>query len=228
MGPQPETHGADPAAPAWVVVLDVGAKLLLLLAVAMVALDPAWGNLEGKAPGTRAVTYPLLALVVPLAHHLRRRPARYPWLADLLVTFPAFSDILGNRMDLYDRVVWFDDFMHFLATGSLSAAVVLLSGAGHASLVRRLVVALSAGMTLALAWEVWEYFAFVARSGEGVSAYSDTVGDLALGWLGAATAAVLVGVLPGRADGESARVGSGSGSAAPVGTDAVESRDLRP
>jgi hypothetical protein len=229
VGPHPAPYRrTGPGAPAWVVVLDVGAKVLLLLALARVALGLAWGNLEGKAPGTRAVTYPMLALVVPLAHLLRRRPGCYPWLADLLVTVPAFSDVLGNRLDLYDRVVWFDDFMHFLGTGSLSAAVVLLVGEGRAPPLRRLVVALSAGMTLALAWEVWEYFAFVARSGEAAWAYADTVGDLALGWLGAATAAVLLGAVRGGADGESWPVASGSDRAGALGTDAVESRDLRP
>lgn len=46
--------------PAGVVALDVCAKVLLVLAPTR-AMDPAWGNLEGKSPGTRALTYPLLA-----------------------------------------------------------------------------------------------------------------------------------------------------------------------
>jgi hypothetical protein len=189
-------QGAAPisATPSWVVVLDVLAKLLLVVAVARVALDPTWGNLEGKSPITRAVTYPLLALVVP-AGHLWWRPGRpYPWVADLLVTLPAFSDVLGNRLDLFDRIVWFDDLMHALATGALSAAVVLLAGLGGAPLLRRLEVAVASGMSLALLWEVWEYLAFVTRSGEAGTAYGDTVGDLSLGWTGAVVAALLVGL----------------------------------
>jgi hypothetical protein len=173
--------------------LDVGAKVLLVLAMTRVALDPTWGNLEGKAPGTRALVYPLVAFLVPL-WCLWRGPGRpYPWLADLMLTLPGFSDVLGNRLDLFDRISWFDDFMHFFNTGTLSGAVVVLCGAAHAPLVRRLELAVAAGMTLALTWEVWEYLAFVTRSGEAGTAYADTVWDLALGWLGAVVAAVLLG-----------------------------------
>ena len=38
-----------------------------------------------------------------------------------------FSDFLGNRLNLYDTVVWFDDFMHFANTGLLTAAFLLLT-----------------------------------------------------------------------------------------------------
>ena len=188
------THLAPDRVPGWVVALDVGAKVLLLVALARVTLDPGWGNLEGKAPGTRAMTYPLLALAVPAMHAARLTSgARYPWSADLLVTLPAFSDVLGNRFDLYDRVVWFDDAIHFVNTAALSAAVVLLTGAARTPLRHRVYVAVAAGMTLSLVWEVWEYLAFVTRSAEASTAYADTVGDLTLGWLGSVTAAVLVG-----------------------------------
>jgi hypothetical protein len=176
------------------VVLDVSAKVLLAVFVVQVAIDPAWGNLEGKAPGTRAVTYPMLALVLPLAHWWHRPAGPFPWGADLLVTAPAFSDLLGNRLDLYDQVVWFDDASHLLSTGALSAACVLLLGAGHAPPRRRLEVAVASGMTLSLLWELWEYLAFVTRSSEAPTAYVDTVGDLTLGWVGAVVAAVLLGL----------------------------------
>ncbi len=180
----------------WVAVLDILAKVLLLAVVTRIAVDPGWGNLEGKAPGTRVVTYPLLALLVPVWHWLLRRSRPYPWGADLLVTIPAFSDLLGNRLDLYDRVRWFDDLMHLVVPGVLAAAVVLLAGVDRAPVLRRLEVALAAGMTLALAWEVWEYVAFVTRSNEVGTAYADTIGDLAMGWVGVVAAALLVGVPP--------------------------------
>ena len=181
------------AVPSWVVGLDVLAKVVLLVAMARVAVEPEWGNLEGKAPGTRALTYPLLALVVPVWHLARRSGRPYPWGADVLVTLPAFSDILGNRLDLFDQVLWFDDVMHAVNTGALSAAVILLGGAAGAPLVRRLEVAVASGMTLALVWELWEYAAFVMRSAEASSAYVDTLGDLSLGWGGCLAAAVLTG-----------------------------------
>lgn len=194
MGPVQQRPGAgEPRALGWLVALDLTAKALLLLLVLQVALDPTWGNLEGKAPGARAVTYPLLAFLVPVVFHLRRSRGSYPWGADVLLTVPAFSDMLGNRLDLYDRVDWFDDLVHLANTGFLAAAVVLLCGAAHSPLRRRLELAVASGMSLSLLWELWELFAFVQRSAEAGNAYVDTVGDLALGWVGAVAAAVLVG-----------------------------------
>ncbi len=189
--------------PVWVVVADLAAKVLLLLAVSRVAIDPGWGNLEGQAPVARAVTYPMLALLVPLLHALRvlgggRRT--YPWGADLLVTVPAFSDLLGNRLDLYDRVLWFDDVVHLGNTAALSAGVLLLGGAAAAPLWQRLEVAVAAGLTLSLAWELWEFSAFVTRSAESSTAYADTLGDLALGWVGAVLSAGLVRAPEGTSD----------------------------
>ena len=116
-----------PVASPAVAVLDVLGKAVLLAFLVVVLLDPAWGNLEGKAPTARALTYPLLAFAVPLWWQVRRPPGDYPWLADLLLTLAAFSDILGNRLDLYDRVAWFDDVMHVAVVTWISAALVLLT-----------------------------------------------------------------------------------------------------
>ena len=124
-----------------VAVLDLAAKALLLAIMARVALDPGWGNLVGKAPGTRVVVYPMLAFLIPVAHVVVWPFRSYPWATDLLLTAPAFSDILGNRLDLYDEVVWFDDAVHFVNTGLLATAVLLLSGAAGATLPRRLQMA---------------------------------------------------------------------------------------
>jgi len=211
-------------ASSWVVILDVAAKALLLLVVVRVALDPAWGNLEGKAPMTRALTYSLLALLIPTVHLVRPFPHRYPWGADLLLTVPAFSDVLGNRLDLYDQVVWFDDFIHLANTGLISAAALLLCGASRASLHRRLELAIAWGMTVSLAWELWEYYAFVTRSAEVVTAYADTLGDLLLGWGGAVLAAVLVGA-PARRGERRSDVHRSSANSAPAAPDLVRAHE---
>jgi hypothetical protein len=50
----------------------------------------------------------------------------------------------------------------------------------------------------AVVWELAEYVAFVPNSPEAATAYADTLGDLALGLLGGAVAAVGVSRLPGR------------------------------
>ena len=59
-------------------MLDVLGKAVLLVFLVVVLLDPAWGNLEGKAPTARALTYPLLAFAVPLWWQVRRPPATTP------------------------------------------------------------------------------------------------------------------------------------------------------
>ena len=54
---------------------------------------------------------------------------------------------------------------------------------------------LAFGTTAALVWELYEFTTFVTRSPERTTAYADTLGDLALGWLGALTAAVAVALV---------------------------------
>lgn len=71
--------------------------------------------MEGKAAGLRAVAYPVLTFTVPALWWLSwRQRASFPWVVDLLVTVTCFTDILGNRSDLYDSIVWFDDWMHLM------------------------------------------------------------------------------------------------------------------
>jgi hypothetical protein len=178
-------------------VVDLVAKGLLLSSIALVAADPTWGNLEDKGATLRALTYPLVAFVVPVwwwVRTLRGGGANppYPWLADVLLTGTGFSDILGNRLDLYDDVVWFDDFMHLATSVAVCSAVLLLTADRAASLTQLLERSVAVGMTIALVWELLEYGAFVTRSSELRTAYADTLGDLALNWLGAMAAALLV------------------------------------
>jgi len=177
--------------------LDLVVKMVLIAFLVRLALDPGWGNLEGKAPMGRAIIYPCLGLVVPAAHLIMGGDRPFPWKADLLVTLAGFSDILGNRLDLYDRIAWFDDWIHFMNTGLIAAAVLMLGIPGHAPFIRLLDRAVAVGLSISLAWEIWEYFGFVTRSSESVTAYADTVGDLVLGWAGAIVAAVVVAVWQG-------------------------------
>ncbi|MER6970899.1 hypothetical protein ABT304_07590 [Nocardioides sp. NPDC000445] len=175
-----------------IVFLDLAAKMLLVLLLIRVTLDPTWGNLEGKAPFARAVLYPMLAFVIPVVWAVRGRgDSYYPWVADLLVTAACFGDILGNRLDLYDAIVWFDDVSHFAATGQFSAAAVLLT-MHHGTFGQVLERAIAIGMTCSIGWELFEYFSFVTRSSELRWAYRDTIGDLTLGWLGSFTAAAVI------------------------------------
>ncbi|KRF15307.1 hypothetical protein ASG90_11360 [Nocardioides sp. Soil797] len=173
--------------------LDVLAKAALLLMLVVAFVDPELGNMKDKGAGARAVAYPLLAFTVPVIWSVWwKERASFPWLADLMITITCFSDILGNRMDLYDTVVWFDDWMHFFNTGVITGAVILLTMHRSSTLLATIERALAVGVTGALVWELAEYAAFLSKSWERQAAYTDTLGDLALGSVGAVVAAVLI------------------------------------
>ncbi|WP_183099867.1 hypothetical protein [Nocardioides pelophilus] len=183
-------------APQVVRAADVTAKVVLVWMLVAVVLDPDLANLRDKAAGARAVAYPLLAFTVPAIWLLWwKERASFPWLADLLVTLTCFSDILGNRMDLYDTIVWFDDWMHFANTGLLAGAVILLTLHRSTSLLRVVERALAFGATAAITWELAEYVAFIRGGTERTFAYTDTLGDLALGTLGSVVVAVAIHAL---------------------------------
>lgn len=180
-------------APSFVRTADVIAKAALLLLLGLALAFPETSNMKDKAAGLRAVGYPLLAFAIPVIWLVWwREHGSFPWLADLFVTITCFTDILGNRMDLYDSIVWFDDWMHFTNNGLLTAAVVLLTLRSSATLTATVERALAFGVTAAVAWEFAEYFAFISRSPDLQRAYADTLGDLALGTLGSIIAAVVV------------------------------------
>ncbi|MFC7362985.1 hypothetical protein [Nocardioides astragali] len=172
---------------------NVFAKGALLLLLFLAVAYPDQSHLRDKAAGLRAVGYPLASFTVPLLWWtLWRDRISFPWLPDLLITITCFTDILGNRLDFYDTVVWFDDWMHFMNNGLLAAAVILLTLPGSSTLGRTLERALAFGATAAIAWEIGEYFAFISRSTERTFAYADTLGDLALGTTGAVVAGLVV------------------------------------
>ena len=174
-------------------VASVSAKAALVLLLVLALVYPESGHLRDKAAGLRTVVYPLLAFTVPVVWWVYWKDrVSFPWLPDLMVTLTCFTDVLGNRMNLYDSVVWFDDWMHFMNNGLLAAAVLLLTMHRWATFPRVLERALAFGATAAITWEIGEYFAFISRSTERQFAYADTLGDLALGTAGSVVAAVVV------------------------------------
>ncbi|WP_157439540.1 hypothetical protein [Aeromicrobium sp. Root344] len=180
-------------APPVVRSLDITAKAGLLILLAIALMFPDLGHMRGKAAGLRAVTYPLLAFSVPaLWYVFWRDRASFPWVADLLVTVTCFTDTLGNRMNMYDTIVWFDDWIHFMNTGLLTAGVILLTLHRTATLHATIERALAFGATVAVGWEIAEYYAFISTSSERRGAYTDTLGDLFLGTSGSVVAALVV------------------------------------
>ena len=187
----------DPGLPHRAQVLrtaDLCAKSVLAGLLVLVLVNPQYGNLEGKAPLGRAITYPMLALALPLAWrafgHDRRAP--FPWGADLALTLVCFSDVLGNRLDLYDRVAVLDDYMHLQNTALVAGAVASVTLGATATFGSILERCLVVGLVSSLAWELFVYFSFMTHSSEMPTAYGDTLADLTLGALGAGIAAVVV------------------------------------
>ncbi len=172
--------------------LAVKAALVGLLLFAVVRDDLP--QFQGKAMAGRAMIYPLAALVVPVGWWLaRRRRGRlaYPYAADVLLVLPFLIDTAGNALNLYDTVEWWDDANHLVNWAILTLA------AGHVLLRLPLgrwttgALAVGFGATTAILWEFAEYFAFIRDSPELRTAYTDTLGDLALGLTGSVLAAAV-------------------------------------
>ena len=96
--------------------------------------DDIWAGLvdrfADKAFGARLVAYPLLMLVVPFLWWVvvkRRHPDRRPpYGAFTLVMLPFLLDVTGNSLDLFDAVVWWDDFSHFANWALLLTGIGLI------------------------------------------------------------------------------------------------------
>jgi hypothetical protein len=181
------------------VALKVGVVGQLLLAVAR----PDLSQFEGKAMEGRAIVYPLAILVVPVVWWLvaRRRGARagYPYDIDILWTLPFFIDVSGNSFDLYDTIAWWDDANHFVNWGILVAAFGRLLVRLPVGRLAAAGLAVGFGVLTAVLWEFAEYITFIRTNEEELrTAYTDTLGDLALGLAGSLAAAAVLYLWPVR------------------------------
>ena len=170
----------------------VKAVLVVLLAVPL--LFPDWPQYEGKAMAGRALTYPIAMLVVPVVWALvfRQRGTPYPHDVDFLLVLPFAIDMAGNFANLYDTIDWWDDANHLVNWAILSL--------GFARLMTRVLtdrwillgLTVGFGATTAILWELAEYVTFIrGNPNELATAYTDTLGDLALGFTGSCVAAVI-------------------------------------
>jgi hypothetical protein len=177
--------------PAFWLNLAVKAALVGLLAFAVARQDLP--QFDGKAMVGRALTYPIAALIVPVAWWLlsRSRPRDYPYALDILLVLPFLIDVVGNAANLYDTISWWDDANHFVNWAILVSAFGQLlirlplerwSAAG---------LAVGFGAVTAVLWEFGEYYTFIRNSPELRTAYTDTLGDLALGLAGSVVAATV-------------------------------------
>ncbi|MBD8869455.1 hypothetical protein [Nocardioides donggukensis] len=185
--------------PAWV------PAAVLLATVAQLLVAEYWPGIErfaDKAFGARLVAYPLLMLAVPVAWWLvsRRRadPAAPPYGAFTLVMLPFLVDVTGNSLDLYDAVAWWDDLNHFGNWLLLCTGLGLIVCARVRPRWAVVVLVTGIGALLAIGWELGEWYTFIRHGTELDTAYEDTLGDEALGTLGAFVAGLVVASVLGR------------------------------
>jgi hypothetical protein len=173
---------------------DLAVKAALVACLGAAALAADQPHLADKGMTERGIGYPLAALAVPvawgLAHRRATHPPPFPYLLDILVVIPFLTDIMFNLLDLYDSFEWWDDAVHFVYGVILGAATA--TALRNAPVGRWAVTGLVLGLGAAgaIAWEAAEYFTFMPDSWEFQHAYTDTLGDLALGTLGATIAAL--------------------------------------
>lgn len=179
--------------------LDVAVKAALVGLLLFAVLRPELPQFEGKAFTARALVYPWSVLVVPLgwaiARRRRGRPIPYPYAMDVLLVLPFLIDVAGNAADLYDTIGWWDDANHLVNWAILTAAFgqLLLRLALERLTIGALCVGF--GAVTAILWEFAEYVTFIRNSPELETAYTDTLGDMALGLSGSVVAALVTAVV---------------------------------
>jgi hypothetical protein len=176
--------------------IDVALKAALVGQLLVAVAVPNIPQFEGKAIAGRAIAYPVAVMIVPAVWWFlnRRRPVAYPYALDILWTLPFLIDVTGNTADLYDTVGWWDDANHFVNWGILVAAFGQLLMRLPVGRLEALGLAIGFGAVTAILWEFSEYLTFIRNNEEELrTAYTDTLGDLALG-LGGSIVAALVTV----------------------------------
>jgi hypothetical protein len=177
-------------------VVDVAVKVVTVALLAWAVLNPDLPQFTGKAFTGRAMAYPVALLVLPIGWWLvGRSRLAYPVVADILLGLPFLIDVAGNALDLYDTIEWWDDANHLVNWALHTSAVAILLRAGGWDYWTRVALAFGWAVTSAVLWEFAEYVTFVPNSPEAATAYADTLLDLALGMVGGANAAVVVGRL---------------------------------
>jgi len=177
--------------------LDLAVKVSLVLLLAFGAFS-GLDRFAGKAFGWRLVGYSIAALIVPAIWAARGRRPPYPFLADTLFVLPFLIDTIGNVLNLYDTIDWWDDANHFVNWALLSGAVAAALLRTHVKGPELFALVVGFGGVTAILWELGEYFAFIRNSPELATAYTDTLGDMTLGLSGATLTAAIAVITLGR------------------------------
>lgn len=190
------THRTAPAGATRALWAAVAVFLATIAQLVVATVATGLPQFAGKAFGARLVAYPLLMLAVPAVWAMLPRRSRSrtspPWAGFALIMSPFLIDVTGNTLNLYDTIAWWDDANHLVNWFLLSAGIGLLLKRTQLSPPWMLaLVVTGVGSVLALLWEVGEWYTFVRHGTELATAYEDTLGDQALGTVGAALAGIL-------------------------------------
>jgi hypothetical protein len=179
--------------------VDVAVKLATVGLLAFAILSPDLPQFQGKAFAGRAIAYPVALLAIPLLWWLFGRPRiPFPVASDILFGLPFQIDVIGNALNLYDTIDRWDDLNHLVNWALHTSAIGLLLRYGPWGWRTRAALAFGYAVTSAVLWEFAEFVTFVPNSPEAATAYSDTLGDIALGMLGGLLAAIVTARLARR------------------------------
>jgi hypothetical protein len=179
----------------WFVAMAIFAATVLQLAVA--TFISGVPQFEGKAFGSRLVAYPVMMLAVPVVWALLRRKsdriAPIDWGAVAFIMAPFLVDMTGNSANFYDSIYWWDDANHlvnwfFLCMG----AGLILRHVRDLRPWELTFMITGFGAFMAILWELAEWYTFIRNGTELETAYEDTLGDMALGTLGALIAGLVI------------------------------------
>jgi len=145
----------------------------------------------------------VLALVLP-GVVLPRFVGVHP-LFDIVYGLVLLVAAWSNVFDLYTSIWWWDIAVHLVATGVVAVMAYLFfarlrmlvePSSRSFTLGTALVLCTSLGLAASAVWEMVEWLGKTYVSSSIFVAYDDTIGDMAVGGLGALVAGVLLWFLP--------------------------------
>lgn len=164
-----------------------GIRVLGLVSVVVAAIG--W-----QVTDAGVLAFALPALCVP--RFLGMRPS-----ADIVTGVVVLVAAWSNVIDLYTTVPDWDLLLHFAGTGVLTVCAMLALArfgalpaprSADATAAGTVVVAVAVGLALSAVWEMVEWAGWLFISDEIFVGYQDTIGDMAIGGVGAAVAGLVL------------------------------------
>ncbi len=147
--------------------------------------------------GTTSAMFALALLGLVAPRFLGARPAM-----DLAIGITTLVSAASNRLDLYETLPWWDIPAHLVTTAALAALVILLADRAGVVVDRRPlplgILSLTVGLALSALWELGEGAGQAGLDPAILTGYDDTIGDMAVGGLGALVIAPLMPMLLAR------------------------------